>query len=201
MSDSDELEKAALVRLSLISGIGPRITNDLLNHFGSARKVFEATGPELLAVSSVKPKVSAAITHARTDRSAEAELEECRARGISVIPRDSAEYPAMLRETHDPPALLYCQGSLLPQDQIAVAIVGSRHCTLYGRQMAEKLAGGLARAGVTIISGLARGIDGSAHRGALDAGGRTLAICAPGLNTIYPPNTPGSRKRSPAVAP
>ena len=181
------LETLNLVRLSLVQGIGPRIASDLLQQFGSATAVFAATGPELLSVATVKPKVSAAITSARNDGTAEVEVEECRRRGITLIPRGSDLYSKMLAETCDPPALLYCRGPLLPQDEIAVAIVGSRHCTLYGRQMAEKLAGGLARAGVTIISGLARGIDASAHRGALDAGGRTVAVCAPGLNTIYPP--------------
>jgi len=191
MSDSEDraisVETLNLVRLSLVPGVGPRIANDLLQRFESATAVFAASGPELLSVDSVKPKVSAAITAARSDGAAEAEVEECARRGITLIPRGSDRYSPMLAETFDPPALLYCQGTLLPQDQIAVAIVGSRHCTLYGRQMAEKLAGGLARAGVTIVSGLARGIDGCAHRGALAAGGRTLAVCAPGLNTVYPP--------------
>ncbi len=185
--DTGDDERLALLRLGLVPGVGPRVASDLLNHFGSAQAVFRATGPELLAVDSVKPKVSAAITAARTSGEAETELEECRRRGIGLIIRGDAAYSSLLTETHDPPALLYCRGEVLPQDSIAVAIVGSRHCTLYGRQMAEKLAGGLARAGVTIISGLARGIDAHAHKGALDAGGRTLAICAPGLNTIYPP--------------
>ncbi|QDT54341.1 hypothetical protein Pan44_23740 [Caulifigura coniformis] len=180
-------ETLNLVRLSLVPGIGPRIASDLLERFGTASAVFEANGAELLSIPSVKPKVSAAITAARSDGAAEAEIEECGRRGISLIPRGSTLYSRMLAETHDPPALLYCRGAILPQDDLAVAIVGSRHCTLYGRQMAEKLAGGLARAGVTIISGLARGIDACAHRGALDAGGRTIAVCAPGLNTVYPP--------------
>jgi DNA processing protein len=191
MSDRDgpkvPLETLNLVRLSLVPGIGPRIASDLLDRFQTATAVFAASGPELLSVESVKPKLSAAITAARNDGSAEAEVEECRRREITLIPRGSELYSKMLAETCDPPAILYCRGTLLPQDQIAVAIVGSRHCTLYGRQMAEKLAGGLTRAGVTIISGLARGIDGCAHRGALEAGGRTIAVCAPGLNTIYPP--------------
>jgi DNA processing protein len=190
METGDE-ERLALMRLGLVPGVGPRVANELLKHFGSAPAIFQASGPELLSVAAVGPKVSAAITAAKTDGLAEAEWEECRRRGIQLLTRGDQAYSPLLAETFDPPALLYCRGSLLPQDGIAVAIVGSRHCTLYGRQMAEKLAGGLARAGVTIVSGLARGIDASAHRGALDAGGRTIAVCAPGLNTIYPPEHAG----------
>ncbi len=183
--DIGDDERLALLRLGLVAGIGPRTASELLAAFGTATAVFEATGIELTRV--VSPKLSVAITAARTDGAAEEELDECSRRGITLIPRGDDLYSSVLAETHDPPAILYCRGQILPHDSIAVAIVGSRQCTLYGRQMAEKLAGGLARAGMTIISGLARGIDGSAHRGALDAGGRTIAVCAPGLNTIYPP--------------
>jgi DNA processing protein len=184
MPTSDS-ERLSLLRLILVPGIGPRTANELLAAFPSAMAVFETSGIELTRV--VSPKLSAAITTARASGAAEAELAECQRRDIELIVRGDDSYPAMLTEVHDPPVGLYCRGELLPQDQLAVAIVGSRHCTMYGRQMAEKLAGGLARAGITIVSGLARGIDGSAHRGALDAGGRTIAVCAPGLNTIYPP--------------
>jgi DNA processing protein len=180
-----ETERLQLVRLNLAAGIGPRTASELLSAFGSATRVFEATGLELTRV--VSPKLSAAITAARADGAPQAELEECTRRGLRVVVRGDEDYPPALLETPDPPVVLYARGALLPTDQIAIAIVGSRHCTLYGRQMAEKLAAGLARAGVTIVSGLARGIDAHAHQGALDAGGRTIAVCAPGLNTIYPP--------------
>src|SRR5207244_1399461 len=96
-------------------------------------------------------------------------------------------YPATLATIPDPPGLLYMRGNLEKRDQQAVAIVGSRNCTGYGRRIAERLAGELARTGFTIVSGLARGIDAMAHRGALQAGGRTLAVLAGGLSKIYPP--------------
>ena len=107
--------------------------------------------------------------------------------GISLLLRDADGYPAGLREICDAPPVLSMLGTYEPRDELAVAIVGSRQCTVYGRQQAEKLAGSLARAGITIISGLARGIDGCAHRGALQAGGRTIAVCATGLGEVYPP--------------
>jgi DNA processing protein len=97
------------------------------------------------------------------------------------------EYPTLLAEIPDPPYILFCRGTTEARDALSVAIVGSRRCTLYGRQQAERLAGALARAGMTIVSGLARGIDAAAHRGAIEADGRTLAVLANGLGSIYPP--------------
>jgi DNA processing protein len=92
-----------------------------------------------------------------------------------------------LREIHDPPALLFVRGHLVPEDALSIAIVGTRHCSHYGRQTAERLAAGLARAGLTVVSGLARGIDAAAHQGALKAGGRTLAVLGSGVLNVYPP--------------
>jgi len=106
--------------------------------------------------------------------------------------RDRDEcFPRLLRELPDPPGLLFVRGELLPRDAVAIAIVGSRHATHYGLRQAEKLAGSLALAGFTIVSGLARGIDAAAHRGALAAGGRTIAVLASGVVNIYPPEHEG----------
>lgn len=176
----------AAVRLALVSGVGPLTRRALLERFESAEQVFQATGRQLCEVSGVGPKISRAIQDARTI-DVQAELKVCRDAGIDILLEDDAAYPRLLGEIPDPPAVLFVRGELLPQDAVSIAVVGSRHATVYGKATAERLAGGLARAGLTIVSGLARGIDAAAHRGALDAGGRTIAVLAGGLLNIYPP--------------
>jgi DNA processing protein len=120
------------------------------------------------------------------DRAA-AQLRALAEIGGAVITLDDARYPALLRETYDPPILLYVKGDFERAiAQPAIAVVGSRHCSTYGRNVAEKLARELAERGVTVVSGLARGIDSTAHRGALDAGGLTVAVMGTGLDAVYP---------------
>lgn len=174
------------LRLHLVPGIGPRTTQTLLEAFGSPARALAATEAELLSVDGVGPKLARAVRAARGSNEAIAELTRCREIGANVIARGTEGYPHLLAEIPDAPAVLYSRGELLPQDEIAVAIVGSRRCTYYGISQAEKIAGGLARAGLTVISGLAKGIDAAAHRAALTAGGRTLAVTATGLETVYP---------------
>jgi DNA processing protein len=106
--------------------------------------------------------------------------------GIDIFEVRDAAYPQRLKEIIDPPSILYCQGRLLPQDELSVAIVGTRHASPYGLAQAERFAKGLALAGLTIVSGLARGIDAAAHRGALAVGGRTLAVLGSGILNLYP---------------
>lgn len=175
------------LRLNLVPGIGSRLQTQLLQIFGTPAKVFAAPGEQLLQVEGIGPKLSAAISAARNSLEPQRELDRCRQARVDLLRIGDDAYPRMLAKICDPPPVLYCRGDLLPRDEIAIGIVGSRHCTLYGRQQAERLAAALARAGVTIISGLARGIDAAAHRGALAAGGRTVAVCATGLANIYPP--------------
>jgi DNA processing protein len=185
-SPSDPRLLAAL-RLNLIAGVGPRTQQALLERFGTPEAVFAATEDALLDVDGVGPKIAAGILAARHSQTAARELERCQALGIDLILRGAPGYPKPLGEICDPPGVLYSRGTLELRDELAIAIVGSRRCTLYGRQQAEKLAGALARAGLTIISGLARGIDAAAHQGALAAGGRTIAVLGTGLDHIYPP--------------
>lgn len=175
------------LRLTLVPGIGSRMYQLLVDRFGSPAAVLEASTAQLREVSGVGPKLAMAIVAEGTPAAARAEWDLCRAAGAKLLVRGGDNYPPPLDRIPDPPGVLYCRGDWRPADELAIGIVGSRHCTPYGRQQAERLAGGLARAGITIVSGLARGIDGAAHQGALDAGGRTLAVCATGLSTIYPP--------------
>jgi DNA processing protein len=177
----------AEVLLSLVPGVGPRIRKTLLAHFGSAEAVLAAAPSELREAPGIGAKLSRAISAARREIDVAAELALCRERNVSVIVESDEGYPSRLKEIPDPPGVLFVRGNIVPADGLAVAIVGTRHATHYGLAQTERLASGLARAGYTIISGLARGIDAAAHRGALKAGGRTLAVLGSGVLNVYPP--------------
>ncbi|MEM6798030.1 MAG: DNA-processing protein DprA [Planctomycetota bacterium] len=176
----------AEVRLAMVSGVGPRLRANLLAEFGSPEAVLSADAHELSKVPGIGAKIASKIAQS-AELDAEGELATAHANGMMVLTTSHSDYPRALREIHDPPGVLFVKGDLEPTDQLAIAMVGSRHATRYGREQAERLAGGLARAGLTVVSGLARGIDAAAHRGALSAGGRTLAVLAGGLTKIYPP--------------
>lgn len=175
------------LRLSLIPGVGPRTRQKLLERFGSPAAVLAARPSDLRDVEGVGPKLCEKIAAACEELDAEAEIALCREHGIAILTLADPAYPRPLREIHDPPGVLFVRGTLKPEDGIGIGIVGTRHGTQYGLRQAERLAGSLARSGMTIISGLARGIDGAAHRGALQAGARTLAVLASGVLNIYPP--------------
>jgi DNA processing protein len=175
------------LRLALVPGVGPRTRQALLRRFGSAEAVLAAAPSQLREVPGVGPKLTRNIVAAGDEIDAEAEIALCRAHGVAILTESDERYPRLLREIPDPPGVLFVKGDLQPQDTLAIAIVGTRHATRYGLQQADRLAAGLARAGLTIVSGLARGIDAAAHRGALSAGGRTLAVLASGLLNVYPP--------------
>ncbi|HZN32839.1 MAG TPA: DNA-processing protein DprA, partial [Pirellulaceae bacterium] len=178
---------AAELLLALTPGIGPRLRKSLLDHFGSAAAAVSASARELCDVPGIGRKLSENIVQERSRVDVRAELERCRASGVRIVAESGEGYPEVLRKIHDPPGVLFVRGEILPSDGLAVAIVGTRHATQYGVTQGERLAAGLARAGYTIVSGLARGIDAVAHRGALKAGGRTLAVLGSGVLNIYPP--------------
>jgi DNA processing protein len=180
-------ETLELLALHLVPGLGPKLTAALLERFGSAARVFQADAAQLSEVPHIGPNLAGKLRQSMKKIDVQAELARMLEKGVSLLCLGTPPYPAALATIPDPPGLLYMRGNLEPRDQQAVAIVGSRHGTSYGRRIAERLAGDLARAGFTIISGLARGIDAMAHRGALQAGGRTLAVLAGGLSRIYPP--------------
>jgi DNA processing protein len=176
-----------LLTLHLVPGLGPRLTAALLERFGSAAAVLRASPQELCEVPHIGSKLAGQLRDEMARADLGAELEAMARHGVRLLALGAPEYPAVLATLADPPQLLYVRGILEGRDARAVAVVGSRHCSSYGRRVAERLAGDLARAGWTVVSGLARGIDGVAHRVALQAGGRTVAVLAGGLSRIYPP--------------
>ncbi len=176
-----------LICLTMVSGVGPQTCRALLDHFGEPGRVLAASLTSLRGVEGVGPKLAEKIARARKDFDPAAELVECRRLGVRPIIRGEPEFPSALTEIPDPPNLLYVRGTIEERDALAVAIVGSRHCTPYGLRIADKLGASLGRVGITVISGLARGIDAAAHRGALRVGGRTIAVMANGLGQVYPP--------------
>lgn len=177
----------ALMTLQLVPQLGPQRIAALLERYGSAAAVLGMSAGQLAEVPGIGGKLSAAFAAALREVDVEAELRLLEKHSVGVCIRGGAGYPAHLAEIHDPPHVLYVRGTIEERDARAVALVGSRHCSDYGKRMATRLAADLARAGYTVVSGLARGIDGAAHRGALQAGGRTLAVLAGGLSRIYPP--------------
>lgn len=173
------------VGFSLIPGIG-RVKYGLLrSYFGSLENAWGATAGELKRAGLDSGSVRN-ITERRSGISLPEEMEKLEHYGVSVLTSEDEGYPARLREIYDYPPLIYVRGALLPEDEWAVAVVGTRRATVYGRQVAEEISSDLARNNITVVSGLARGIDSVAHKAALEAGGRTLAIAACGLDQVYP---------------
>lgn len=180
--------RESLITLNLIPGLGSIRIQSLLEHFGSAELVLEAPAALLSQVSNIGPRMAAAIADWQNCTHVHAELECARQHGVRIVTLQDDDYPRILRRMSDPPIVLYVRGEWNQEDaNRSVAIVGTRHATTYGHLTARKFGRELADAGCTIISGLARGIDTAGHRGALDAGGRTLAIIGSGLGAIYPP--------------
>ncbi|GIW97167.1 MAG: DNA polymerase III [Pirellulaceae bacterium] len=180
-------ERLAYLQIALATGVGPVLLARLLATFGTAASALAASPSELAEIDGISSTLAARIHAAEARERAAQVLESCEAKGVEVVlPVDEA-YPRLLKEIPDPPAVLFLRGNLVPADGLAVAIVGTRGATQYGRSQAERLARGLARAGLTVVSGLARGIDAAAHQGALDAEGRTIGVLANGVEEIYPP--------------
>lgn len=185
--DARSVELEAAMRLHLVPGIGPVTHGELVRVFGSPEGVLKASPADIRNVPGVGPKLVLQLSLAKESTGVQSQLELCRQNDIQIITRSDSNYPKPLAEIYDPPNLLFCRGELLDIDQVAIAIVGTRHASNYGRAIATRLATGLAMAGFTIVSGLARGIDAAAHRAALAAGGRTVAVLGGGLLKMYPP--------------
>lgn len=180
-------ERDAYIALNLIREVGPVTVRLLTETLGSASAIFEADARQLLSVRGAGTEIVKKIIAARKKVNAAAETERAAGLGAEIVTPADAHYPEPLRHIYDPPLALYIKGALDVRDRHAIAIVGSRHTTSYGRECASSFAAQLARAGYTVVSGLARGIDTSAHQGALKAGGRTIAVLGGGLHDVYPP--------------
>ncbi|MEO5721146.1 MAG: DNA-processing protein DprA [Chthoniobacterales bacterium] len=177
----------ACIALNMLPKMGPVRLRNLLQVFGSPEQILTARGPALRAVQGIGAEVVEQILKWEEMVDLPAELERVREFGASVITAESPNYSRQLREIHAPPIVLYVWGELQDRDQHAIGVIGSRRTTHYGTESAKKLSYQLAYAGLTVISGLARGIDTAAHQGALAAKGRTIAVIGSGLNKLYPP--------------
>jgi DNA processing protein len=179
-------EKQALLILNTVAGIGSIKLKKLLDEFGSAGAIFSAAKSELKKINGISEKIAQGILKASSEN-IEEELSLAQKYGVEVLTINDKDYPARLKQIPDPPIVLYVKGKILPQDDVSIAIVGSRGASFYGLSTAEKFAQELSELGITIVSGLARGIDSSAHRGALKSKARTIAVLGSGLAEIYPP--------------
>jgi DNA processing protein len=179
-------EREAWLALNLVPHVGPATFALLLEHFGTAKRALKAPLRELQEISGVGGATAEAIRSFPAEEVLRRELEVMEREGAHFLTLKDPEYPAPLRHIPHPPPVLCARGEWIESDQKAVAIVGSRNASPYGLGVAERLASELAVRGITIVSGMARGIDAAAHRGALKAGGRTIAVFGSGLDVMYP---------------
>ncbi len=178
---------SSYLHLHLTAGVGPTIFRQLLQTFGSASAALKADRSALACVEGIGRIRADGIVSARRQVDVDKELSLVAKAGVDLLCWDSPSYPVGLKNIYDPPPILYVDGELQPEDATAIAIVGTRRPSRYGLEQAERFAAALARAGFTIVSGLARGIDSAAHHGALKAGGRTIAVQGCGLGRVFPP--------------
>ena len=173
------------VGFTLIPGIGRVKFTQLENYFGNLADAWQASPSELKNSGLDRSSINA-ITSWRDKVSLEAEMEKLERYGVKVLTCHDQDYPSRLKEIYDYPPVLYVRGSLLPEDEWCLAVVGTRRATVYGRQVTEEIVADLARNRITIVSGLARGIDSLAHLSTLESGGRSIAVFACGLDIVYP---------------
>jgi DNA processing protein len=178
--------REAYIALNMVDGVGPIRLRALLDRFNEPQAILTATKVDLMQVEGVGEEVARSIMSWREKVDLDEELKRIEKAAVLVVTRDDPEYPKNLREVYDPPIVLYVRGTLSERDALAIAVVGSRRTTLYGQDMARKLAYQLGRVGVTVVSGLARGIDTAAHTGTLQAKGRTVAVIGCGIDIMYP---------------
>jgi len=184
-SNSSDIEK--WLKLIRADGVGPVTFAKLIRHFGSTDRALGASVSELTKVDGIGLKTAERIAATRDKFDSADELALAEKLGVWLVTFEDLRYPPVLKQIYDPPPVLYVKGSLTRQDNLAISIVGSRRCSLYGQEQSTRFAHFLASAGFTICSGMARGIDTLAHQGALAAAGRTIAVQGCGLANIFPP--------------
>lgn len=181
--------------LANISGIGTKTIHQLYKYCGSAKAVWHLSGSELKKLYGITEEAAVRISRSKKGWDLDKEWDKLLARGISFVSLEQHSYPARLREIYDPPYGLYYLGHLPPDEVPAVGIVGGRACSPYGKEIAKRSGKCLAGNGVSVISGMARGIDGFGHEGALEGGGSTYAVLGCGVNVVYPPEHAGLYER------
>lgn len=182
----DREERLFYLAFSLIDGIGPVRFKLLLEYFGSAKKAWKAQKSEFEKIG-LNQKIIDQILIKRKVFDPQAYLLDLAKKEISFIIITDSDYPRLLKEISDPPFVLFIKGKILKEDELSIGVVGTRYPTVYGREVTERIASDLAISGVTIVSGMARGVDSVAHRSALEVGGRTIAVLGCGIDIIYPP--------------
>ncbi|MCC7130385.1 MAG: DNA protecting protein DprA [Anaerolineae bacterium UTCFX2] len=179
-------ERKYWVGLTLVKGIGSVRMGSLLNWFGAAESAWLASLEDLKS-AGLSPRLAESLIQVRSSDLLEKTWEQIHKEDIGILTWDDADYPRRLKEIDQPPPVIYYRGKLSAEDQWAVAVVGTRRVTAYGRQVADEIGSELARHGVTVVSGLARGVDSIAHQACLKSGGRTIAVLGSGVDQIYPP--------------
>ena len=174
------------IGFNIVPGIGPAKFRALIDHFGDLEAAWRADAHKLREAGLDRRAIENLLA-TRAGISLDEEVERVARRGAHVLTWEDAAYPPQLHNIYNPPPLLYVKGQILPEDEWAVAVVGTRRATVYGREATRQIAGDLARNRITIVSGLARGIDAQAHHAALEVGGRTIAVLGCGIDIIYPP--------------
>ncbi|MBN2445567.1 MAG: DNA-processing protein DprA [Phycisphaerae bacterium] len=177
----------AHLRWAMVSGVGPIAFRNLLDTFGDAEKAWTAPAAELQNVRRIGIKGADRICSSRREVEIDDEIATAVQHGVRIICSDDTDYPEALKRIPDAPIVLYVKGELRPTDAVALAVVGTRRCSIHASEQARRFGELLAQAGFTVVSGLARGIDAFAQHGAVDAGGRSIAVLGNGLADIYPP--------------
>jgi len=180
-------ERLWWIALYLVPGIGEKLFKRLIDHFDSPRKIFNASMKDLEMVKGISKEIADKIKSFDMGKTLKKELELVNKNNVNIVILKDKKYPKNLRTIFDPPPLLYVKGELKKEDDFSISIVGTRTPTRYGKLTAERLAWELGSQGLTIVSGMAKGIDSYAHEGALSSGGRSIAVFGSGLDVVYPP--------------